>query len=107
MQQSIEVDLAHQLGKDEAKSRIAGNIGTLGQHMPGGVAEVSERWEGDSLHLDIGAMGQNVAARLDVQDANVHIKVELPGLLGMFAGVIKGMLQSKGDELLLDDRSKD
>ena len=107
MQQSIEVDLAHQLGKDEAKSRIAGNIGSLGQHMPGGVAEVTERWEGDRLHLDIGAMGQKVTAKLDVQDANVHIKVELPGLLGMFAGAIESVLRKKGDDLLLEDRRKD
>jgi hypothetical protein len=107
MQQSIEVDLAHQLGKDEARSRIAGNIGTLGQHMPGGVAEVNERWEGDSLHLTIGAMGQTVSARLDVQDANVHIKVELPGLLGMFAGAIEGVLKKRGDDLLLEDRRND
>lgn len=107
MQRSIEVDLAHQLGKDEARSRIAGNIGTLGKHLPGGVAEVKERWEGDTLHLDIGAMGQNVAARLDVGNANVHIKVELPGLLGMFAGAIEKVLRTRGDDLLLEDRRKD
>ena len=107
MQRSIEVDLAHQLGKAEAKSRIAGNIGTLGEHMPGGVAEVTERWEGDRLHLTIGAMGQQVAAKLDVEEARVHIEVELPGLLGMFAGAIEGVLKTRGDDLLLEDRRKD
>lgn len=106
MQRTIEVDLAHALGKDEAKRRIGGNIGSLGEHMPGGVAEVSERWEGDSLHLVIGVMGQEVAARLDVEDTKVHIAVDLPGLLGMFAGPIEALFRTRGDDLLLEDRSE-
>ncbi|WP_345777653.1 polyhydroxyalkanoic acid system family protein [Sphingomicrobium clamense] len=101
------MDLAHDLGKTEARSRIAGNIGSLEDHIPGGAVDVVERWEGDSLYLDIGAMGQTVAARLDVEETKVHIKVELPGLLGMFAGPIQAMLQSRGDDLLLEDRRKD
>jgi hypothetical protein len=35
----------------------------------------------------------------------VHLKVLLPGMLGMFAGVIQGALQKKGS-VLLEDHSK-
>ena len=35
----------------------------------------------------------------------VHVRLALPGMLGMFGGLIAGALQSRGG-LLLEDRSK-
>ena len=104
MTQPIDVDLPHNLGKDEARRRIADNIHKLQEHIPGG-AEVQSGWAGDKLSLDIKAMGQAVAATIDVMDTKVHLKVLLPGMLGMFAGVIQGALQKKGS-VLLEDHSK-
>jgi putative polyhydroxyalkanoate system protein len=104
MTQPIDVDLPHNLGKDEARRRIANNIHKLQEHIPGG-AEVQSGWTGDKLSLDLKAMGQAVAATIDVMDTKVHLKVLLPGMLGMFAGVIQGALQKKGS-VLLEDHSK-
>ena len=59
-------------------------------------------WTGDQLSLDVAAMGQSIAATIDVMDTKVHLKVLLPGMLGMFAGVIQGALQKKGGVLLED-----
>ena len=36
MTQPIDVDLPHNLGKDEARRRIANNIHKLEEHIPGG-----------------------------------------------------------------------
>ncbi|WP_265569805.1 polyhydroxyalkanoic acid system family protein [Sphingomicrobium nitratireducens] len=107
MQRPIEVDLPHQLGRDEAKRRISGNMHTLSDHIPGGVADVKADWEGDRLKLVVGAMGQEVNALIDVQEKNVHCRIELPGMLALFAGPIEAMLRSRGDDLLLEDRSED
>ena len=104
MSQPIEVDLPHQLGKDEARRRIANNIHKLREHIPGG-AQVQSGWAGDQLNLDIQAMGQAVTATIDVEESKVHLKVLLPGMLGMFAGPIQAVLQKKGDLLLEDHRS--
>ena len=104
MSQPIDVDLPHNLGKDEARRRIANNIHKLQEHIPGG-AQVQSGWAGDQLNLDIAAMGQSVTATIDVAEANVHLRVLLPGMLGMFAGMIQGALQKKGD-VLLEDHSK-
>ena len=104
MSQPIEVDLPHQLGKDEARRRIANNIHRLQDHIPGG-AQVQSGWAGDRLSLDVQAMGQSVQAQIDVQETKVHVKVVLPGFLAMFAAPIQAMLQSKGD-LLLEDHHK-
>ena len=103
MSQPIDVDLPHNLGKDEARRRIANNIHKLEQHIPGG-AQVQSGWVGDQLNLDIATMGQEVTATIDVMEQKVHLRVLLPGILGMFAGVIQVALQKKGG-LLLEDHS--
>jgi putative polyhydroxyalkanoate system protein len=104
MSQPIEVDLPHKLGKDEARRRIANNIHRLHEHIPGG-AKVESGWTGDQLNLKVEALGDSVQAAIDVGETKVHLQVLLPGMLGMFSGVIQAMLQKKGD-LLLEDHSK-
>ena len=47
-------------------------------------------------------MGESVNATIDVHDTKVHLKVLLPGMLGMFSGLIQGALQKKGNVLLED-----
>ena len=104
MSQPIDVDLPHSLGKDEARRRIANNVHKLREHIPGG-AKVQSGWTGDQLNLQIAAMGESVNATIDVQDTKVHLKVLLPGMLGMFSGIVQAALQKKGS-VLLEDHSK-
>lgn len=104
MSKPIHVDLPHQLGREEAKRRIADNIGSLENHIPGGTDRVDTRWEGDTLKLSIDAMGQSVDTDITVEDAVVRCQLVLPGMLGMFAGPIEAVLQQKGSDLLLEDK---
>ena len=104
MSQPIDVDLPHNLGKDEARRRIANNVHKLEQHIPGG-AQVKSGWSGDQLNLNVAAMGETVNATIEVMDSKVHLRVLLPGMLGMFSGVIQAALQKKGS-VLLEDNSK-
>jgi putative polyhydroxyalkanoate system protein len=103
MTQPIEVDLPHNLGKDEARRRIANNVHKLETHIPGG-AQVQSGWTGDQLNLDVAAMGEAVNAKIDVQETKVHLTVLLPGMLGMFSGIVQAALQKKGSVLLEDHR---
>ena len=104
MSQPIDVELPHNLGKEEAKRRIGSNIHKLEQHIPGG-AHVQSGWSGDQLNLQVSAMGEAVNANIDVQDTKVHVKVLLPGILGMFSGLVQATLQKKGN-VLLEDHTK-
>ena len=104
MTQPIDVDLPHNLGKDEARRRIANNVHKLEQHIPGG-AQVQSGWSGDQLNLTVAAMGETVNAVIDVMDAKVHLKVLLPGMLGMFSGIVQAALHKKGSVLLEDHRN--
>jgi len=104
MSKPIEVDLPHSLGREEAHRRIADNVHKLGDHMPGGVAEVTSQWQGDRLDLSIGAMGQEVKASIDVRERDVHVVIDLPGMLALFATPIEAALRKKGSDLLLEDK---
>jgi hypothetical protein len=104
MSQPIEVDLPHNLGKEEARRRIANNIHRLQEHIPGG-ADVESGWTGDQLNLSVRALGDSVQSTIDVEESKVHVKLLLPGLLGMFAGPITAILRKQGD-LLLEDHHK-
>ena len=101
MTQPIDVDLPHNLGKDEARRRIANNIHKLQEHIPGG-AQVQSGWTGDQLNLQVAALGEAINATIDVMETKVHLKVLLPGMLGMFSGTVQAALQKKGGALLED-----
>ena len=103
MSNPLTVDLPHKLGADEARRRIERNVGKLTDHIPGG-AQVSSRWTGNRLDLDIGAMGQQVAAEIDIQESVVRLKVTLPPALAFFGGAIEAALKRKGKDLLEDKR---
>lgn len=103
MTKPIIVDLPHRLGAAEAKRRIAGGIGQLTDHLPGG-GTVRSAWEGDRLNLAVHAMGQEVAAKIDVQEAIVRLEVELPAFLSFFGSKVEKLIRRHGSELL-EDRS--
>ena len=105
MERPVEVELPHKLGRDEARRRIANNVHKLRDHIPGGAAHVDSNWSGDQLNLDIVAMGQKVAALIDVEESKVCVRVMLPGMLAFFAGPIEAALSRKGS-VLLEDKSK-
>ncbi|MGE5722274.1 MAG: polyhydroxyalkanoic acid system family protein [Sphingomonadales bacterium] len=104
MNQPLVVTLAHTLGKEEARRRIAGGMGRLAGYIPGGTANVHTNWEGDRLKLLIQAMGGEVHSHIDVDEDLVRVEVLLPALLGMFHQQIANLLSRKGAELLEDKR---
>jgi hypothetical protein len=101
MTKPMIVDLPHTLGAVEAKRRIAGGIGQLRDHIPGG-AQVSSGWEGDRMNLAVQAMGQEVAAKIDVGETVVRLEVQLPAFLSFFGSKIEGLIRRQGAELLED-----
>jgi hypothetical protein len=100
----VSVDLPHRLGAAEAKRRIAANIGGLTDRLPSG-AQVRSNWEGDTLKLGIGVMGQEVAADIDVRESVVRLTVMLPPALAFFGKAIEAGLR-RGAPDLLEDRAK-
>lgn len=106
MERPIDVDLPHSLGKEVARQRLADNIHKLKDHIPGGAAEVTHRWSGDTLDLTVSAMGAAVKATIAVEERLVRCHIMLPGMLSLFARPIEAMLKARGPDLLLEDKTK-
>lgn len=104
MSNPLTIDLPHKLGAEEARRRIERNLGKLTDHIPGG-AQVGSRWTGNRLDLDIGAMGQQVAAEIDIQETVVRLKVALPPALAFFGGMLEPLIRRQGSQML-EDKSK-
>ena len=105
MTKPLIVDLPHNLGAEEAKRRLRAGIGNLTDQLPGG-AQVESGWDGDRMNLSVQALGQSVDSRNDVGERLVRFEVVLPGILGMFAGKVEGLLRKNGSVLLEDKSDK-
>ena len=99
MTQPVEVDIPHKLGRAGVRQRIDGGIDKLAGMIPGGTM-YDKRWDGDTLHFTISAMGQSVGARCEMHDAHVHAVLDLPPMLALFAEKIRSKLGKEGPALL-------
>lgn len=99
MNAPIALDIPHQLGKAGVRARIDSRIVQVAAAVPGG-SIVEKRWDGDTFHFTVGAMGQNVASRITVYDAHVHAEVDLPAFLLPFAGMLRGAIEQRAPKLL-------
>ena len=68
--------------------------------LPGGMAKIDQRWEGDRLLFSALISGQSISGSLDVLADAVKMEIVLPGILGLIAGKIGGRLKDEGQKLL-------
>lgn len=99
MSQPVTVDIPHKQGKEAVRARLEKGVAKLASMIPGG-AVTDHRWEGDTLHFTVAAMGQRVVSRLELFDDRVHAVVDLPPLLSLFADKIRAKLAKDGPALL-------
>ena len=101
----LTIDIPHKLGQATARERLRSRAGDLVSHFPGGVADVKSSWPSENeMALDITAMGQTIAARLEVQDTLVRVHLVLPPMLGFFSGMIGTAVREGGARMLEDKR---
>jgi hypothetical protein len=103
MVKPVTVRIPHNLGKDEARRRIADGFGRIRQQLTGGLdgfVAFEERWEGDRLHFAGGGLGQKITGRIDVYPDDVQIQLDLPEMLAALADRITGKLKKEGQLLL-------
>jgi len=96
----ITVNIPHQLGRAEARRRIEAGFARIAHLLPGSAGTQRENWVGDSVNFKVAAMGQSATGVIDVFDAEVRMKIELPGLLGILASGFRNRLQKAGQLLL-------
>jgi len=100
METPLSISIPHQLGRAEARRRIETGFARIVAQLPGSAGTCTERWDGDRLTFSVGAMGQTVSGVVHVLDTAVTMELQLPALLGMIAGGLRGRLQKAGQLLL-------
>ena len=103
MSQPLTINIPHQLGAAEAKRRLEGGLASLGQHVPGGLTDFRQKWDGDQLAFSASAAGQSISGTADVMADQVRLEIVLPGLLNLIAGKLRGKIEQQG-QLLLEQK---
>ena len=98
----MEVAIPHSLGKDTVRERLRTRAHTIGDSIPGGMAEVATSWPSeDRMMLTVSALGQTIDARVDIEEQQIVFVVDVPPALGFVKPIIEGALRQQGEKLLL------
>jgi hypothetical protein len=95
----ITISIPHQLGRAEARRRIETGFANVISQFPGG-GTCNQRWDGDQLSFSVAGLGQTLSGVVDVLDAAVTMRIELPGFLGLIASGLRRRLEKAGQLLL-------
>lgn len=99
MSRPVVVAIPHQLGRAEARRRIEEGLDRLTSQIAA-VAAVTSHWEADVLHFSAQILGQTVPGLIGVEESEVRLEVQLPGVLGMIAERVKGRFRREAQILL-------
>jgi hypothetical protein len=97
---NLTITIPHQLGREEAKRRISEQTSQLFGQQGALLERAEHRWEGDTMHFHVGAMGQSFSGTALFTDQTVHLEVALPWILKVLAGGLKTQIEQQGRKLL-------
>ena len=102
MPRPVTVTISHDLGKDEARRRIAEGFEKFRTSLTGGmILKFSEEWSGaDQLSFTAKGLGQTIIGKIDVFPQHIRIEATLPNILASIAETITGRMEQEGRLLL-------
>lgn len=102
MARPVTVTISHDLGKDEARKRVAEGFDKLKGAIGGGLMfSFAEDWTGaDQLSFTAKGFGQTIVGKIDVFPQHVRIEASLPNILAAIAETITGKMEAEGRLLL-------
>lgn len=102
----MEVEIPHNLGREEVRRRLADNSHRIGDNIPGGMAEVQTSWPSeDRMEMSITAMGQVLKGHVDVEDNKVVFAMILPPALGFIKPMVESAIRDQGERMLEGPKS--
>jgi hypothetical protein len=96
----IKLSVPHQVGQDEARRRISKLIADTRGQFGDKVSNLEESWNGNVENFRFRAMGFDVDGQLDVQPAEVRIKVNIPWAAVLFKDRVESEILKHARELL-------
>ena len=102
----VTVTISHRLGRDEAKRRIDGGLGTIRTELAQFVKSLDYSWDDYTLSFRVSALMQTITGRIEVYEEFVRVELGLPLLLHMAAKRIVSRIESRGAALLEGPKAK-
>jgi hypothetical protein len=102
MPRPVTVTVSHDLGKEEARRRIAEGFSKFQSSLTGGLMfSFCEEWtSNDRLSFTARGLGQTITGTIDIFPQHVRIEATLPNLLAAVAETITGRMEHQGRLLL-------
>lgn len=102
MARPVTVTISHDLGKEEARTRVREGFDKLKGAISGGMMfKFQEEWTSeDTLSFTAKGLGQNITGTIDIFPQHVRITATLPGLLASIAETVAGRVEKQGKLLL-------
>ncbi len=96
----MHMEIPHQLGEQEALSRIQTMIPKMKERYGQQIKDVQEEWSGSNGVFAFNAMGFNIKGMIAVQPDEVVLDGNLPIAASPFKGRIESMIRERAAELL-------
>ena len=96
----IEMSVPHQLGREEAMSRIQGMMTQVKEQYGSQVTDLEEQWTDSGGSFSFKAMGFAVSGDLAVHDDHVSMDGDIPWAAAPFKGTIETTIRERAERLL-------
>ncbi len=96
----MSMTIPHQLGEQEALSRIQGMLRDVKEQYGDRITDLHEQWSGNSGDFSFKAMGFALAGKIEARESEVAINGQLPWAAKPFQGTIEATIRERAERLL-------
>lgn len=96
----MNVNVPHQLGKDEAITRLQNLLKDMKQQYGDKVTDLQEEWTDAGGSFSMKAMGFKLSGTLSVTDTDMKLDGELPWAAKPFQGSVETTIRERAERLL-------
>ena len=101
MHTPIVVTVEHHATKQEVLRKLKSGFGDIRAQITPYVSSVTQDWTDSGVEVRVVALAQPITSSIEVDERLVRIEVRLPGLLGIFGGLIASRVK-RGATLLVE-----
>src|SRR5579864_6131764 len=101
MHKLIVITVGHHATKQEILRKLKSSFGDIRAQIAPYVSSVTEDWTDSGVEVRVVALAHPITSSIEVDERFVRIEIQLPGLLGIFGGLIASRVK-RGARLLLE-----
>jgi Putative polyhydroxyalkanoic acid system protein (PHA_gran_rgn) len=105
MHKPIVITVEHHATKQEVVRKLKSSFGDIRTQIAPYVSSVTEDWRDNGVEVRLVALAHPITSSIEVDERLVRIEVRLPGVLGIFGGLIASRVKCGASLLIEPPRS--